>query len=270
MNATAVTLAVFTGTGNSLVLANAVADRLRQKGKAVQVLPMDNPDRFHRDDSDAAALGLVMPLACFTSYPTVWRFLEALPDGHGRETFLVASMGGMSGGMAGPMGRLLRRKGYRLVGARAFAMCGNYGSGIPSADAFQAMVAKVTEKAGHFVDQLLAGKTRWGRSRLNIIATVLAALGRRRLSFRLFQRLFPLAIDQDKCIRCGLCRDLCPEANIAESDGRFVLLDHCQSCQRCVGYCPVQAIGVPGKTYAQFRAVPVEEFKKFLGVTRQD
>ncbi|MCD7897389.1 MAG: hypothetical protein LUG50_12060 [Planctomycetaceae bacterium] len=191
MNATAVTLAVFTGTGNSLVLANAVADRLRLAGRTVQILPMDDPDRFQRADHDAAALGLVMPVACFTSYPTVWRFLESLPDGHGRETFLVASMGGMSGGMAGPMGRRLRRKGYRLVGAGAFAMCGNYGSGIPSADAFQAMVGKVTEKAGRFVDNLLAGRTRWGRSRLNLVATVLAALGRRRTTFRLFQRLFP-------------------------------------------------------------------------------
>ncbi|MCC8166203.1 MAG: EFR1 family ferrodoxin [Planctomycetes bacterium] len=266
MNATAVTLAVFTGTGNSLVLANAVADRLRQAGKTVQVLPMDNPDRFPGADQDNAALGLVMPLACFTSYPTVWRFVDALPPGHGRETFLVASMGGMSGGMAGPIGRLLRRKGYRLVGARAFVMCGNYGNGIPSADAFSAMVAAVTEKAGRFVDDLLAGRTRWSTSRLNLVATVLAAIGRRRLSFRMFQRLFPLAIDQDKCIHCGLCRDLCPEANIGEADGRFVLLDHCQSCQRCVGYCPVQAIGVPGKSYAQFRTVPVEEFKAFLGL----
>jgi epoxyqueuosine reductase QueG len=34
--------------------------------------------------------------------------------------------------------------------------------------------------------------------------------------------------------------------------------DECESCQRCIGYCPAHAIHVPGKPAAQYTAAPLD------------
>jgi Pyruvate/2-oxoacid:ferredoxin oxidoreductase delta subunit len=36
-------------------------------------------------------------------------------------------------------------------------------------------------------------------------------------------------------------------------------LDTCVSCQRCIAFCPPQAIGVQGKEYRQYRSVEYGE-----------
>jgi epoxyqueuosine reductase QueG len=38
----------------------------------------------------------------------------------------------------------------------------------------------------------------------------------------------------------------------------------CESCQRCVGFCPTGALHVPGKPAEPYRAMDYEEFKKTL------
>jgi Fe-S-cluster-containing hydrogenase component 2 len=55
--------------------------------------------------------------------------------------------------------------------------------------------------------------------------------------------------------------DNCPVgAILIESDAPVIHPEQCQSCQRCVAFCPVNAISVPGKPAVQYRAMSFEEF----------
>lgn len=269
MKSDRVVLAVFTGTGNTLVAATALAERLERAGKRVRMIPMERPGRLEEVGFDGdATLGLAVPVACFTSYPTVWRFIEALPAGVGREAFLLATMGGMGLGMQGPIGSALARKGYRLSGARLFAVAGNYGSGAPKGEALEAARAKAKRRAEAFGDSLLDGKARWGGTLLYPVAAFFAWLGRRKTSFTSFRRHFPLTVAAGTCVGCGACEELCPEGNIAIRDGKAVIGDDCQSCQRCVGFCPAGAIGVSGKPVSQYRMTTPDVLRAFLDAPR--
>lgn len=251
------TLVWFSGTGNTWLAAQALADALRAGGVDVKLRRMEAvvpPLTLAPDET----LGLAFPVACFSSYPTVWRFLEALPPGEGRGVALIATMGGASGGLSGPLGRFLRARGYRTLGAVCCVMPGNYGNKTIPVAANARRVARMRETAADFGRALLAGQTQWPAG-YGLWSSALVALSRTSRPWRFFKRLFPLAVDRTRCTRCGLCAKLCPAGAIHMEDGP-VWADTCESCQRCIGYCPAQAIHVPGKPAQPYAAAPVGIF----------
>lgn len=49
-------------------------------------------------------------------------------------------------------------------------------------------------------------------------------------------------INQDKCLGCGACVEVCPTECIVEKDGKYVInADECVDCGACEGACPVEA-----------------------------
>ena len=53
-------------------------------------------------------------------------------------------------------------------------------------------------------------------------------------------------INEDVCIRCGVCARECPRQIIIKEKGEFPLIqfDKCIGCGKCAGVCPVQAISI--------------------------
>jgi pyruvate formate lyase activating enzyme len=58
-----------------------------------------------------------------------------------------------------------------------------------------------------------------------------------------------IAFYPDRCIGCGSCRDICPEAAI--TDGPPLQIDRlrCTTCGRCADICPAAALRMMGKEY---------------------
>jgi len=53
-------------------------------------------------------------------------------------------------------------------------------------------------------------------------------------------------VDEDKCVGCGLCVDVCPvEAITLEAEKAKVDEDKCTECGQCVEECPNEAIKIP-------------------------
>lgn len=58
-------------------------------------------------------------------------------------------------------------------------------------------------------------------------------------------RVFKPKIIQDKCIKCGICWQTCPDAAIRvdEKTGKYSIdYDYCKGCLICLKQCPVKAI----------------------------
>ncbi len=54
-----------------------------------------------------------------------------------------------------------------------------------------------------------------------------------------------IKVDQEKCIGCGACASICPEAFEINSDGKSQVLVESSGCaQQAADACPVQAITV--------------------------
>ncbi|MDR0616916.1 MAG: EFR1 family ferrodoxin [Synergistaceae bacterium] len=262
-----IVIAVFTGTGNTLLMADALAGELRAAGKGVTLAPMERRDVFEsRAEAQNAdfALGIAAPVACFSTYPTAWRFIDSLPAAEGREVFFLASMGGAGGGMEGPVRRVLEEKGYMPLGALLVRMPGNYGNKTINAGENKKTEAKAREKAKKFARELLDGTARWGRG-LPLLSGFLASMAHGRRPWDFFHSMFPIEALAEKCTGCGLCARICPEVNIEMADGKARIGKDCQSCQRCVAFCPAGAICVPLKPSVQYRGAPLDSILSLIG-----
>ncbi|MBN1581599.1 MAG: 4Fe-4S binding protein [Anaerolineae bacterium] len=53
----------------------------------------------------------------------------------------------------------------------------------------------------------------------------------------------PHVIDEEKCISCGSCAEVCPEDAISEGENAYVIdPDLCIDCGLCEDECPEDAI----------------------------
>ena len=55
-----------------------------------------------------------------------------------------------------------------------------------------------------------------------------------------------LALDQEACIGCGMCRKVCPHGVFGDGDGKAEIhnRDACMECGACARNCPVDALAV--------------------------
>lgn len=67
--------------------------------------------------------------------------------------------------------------------------------------------------------------------------------------FRYIDGVSTLRLDQDKCIGCGMCQEVCPHGVLRLDDKKAAIvdLDGCMECGACAVNCPSGAIGLtPG------------------------
>jgi NAD-dependent dihydropyrimidine dehydrogenase PreA subunit/flavodoxin len=251
---------IFSGTGNTLMIAREVGKRLEEKGCNVSYHMMDKRGMFKMPGE--CVIGLAFPIAFFSSYPLVLDFIASLPQGKGKKIFMTGTMGGAAMGAEGKFRRMVADKGYVPVGSELFIMPGNYNNTVIPAEKNEKLIETALKEARSFADSLIEGTARWNRG-APIIPSLWQWFVTSGRALRFFYKMFPIAIDNDKCIKCMRCMENCPVGAIDKnSESLFIYPDRCQSCQRCVAFCPVHAVIVPGKPAEQYRAMDFEEFIK--------
>ena len=65
-------------------------------------------------------------------------------------------------------------------------------------------------------------------------------------TFRYLRNVVTLQMDEQKCIGCGMCLEVCPHAvfTLENKKARIVDRDLCMECGACARNCPVEAISV--------------------------
>lgn len=241
----------FSGTGNTGMVVKSMAGAFRRQGVDTRLFRIGRDTCIPEDHG--RILGLAFPVAYFSTYPFVWHFVNNLPDSEGGQAFMVDTLAGFSGGLVGPMGRVLRKKGYRTVGSREIRMPLNFGGRRSSPAGKPAMIDSGRREAEKYATDLLRGEAGWGRVPIlsDLMMTVhLALLGL--LFSRWNQRRFGMRVRRDLCTGCGLCADRCPVGNIVmrqpEADGPCdvpVFGSECEFCLHCTAVCPEGAIRFP-------------------------
>jgi len=252
----------FSGTGNTLLVVKKMKETFQKNRTEVHLHRIEKSDPKRVNLSHTIGIGF--PIAELSTYPFVWDFIKSLPPASGTEIFMVDTLAGFSGGIAGPIREIVKKKGYEPIGAKEIIMPPNFFY-IQNEEASRKKVEKGLAKAEEHANDILNRKSKWGRVPVLSDAMSSVSSGLLKLSGSgLSQKWFNFQADESKCNNCGICVDLCPTGNIKMEEGEYP--EHglnCEYCMRCVSFCPQQAIpckfNYQGKTY---QAVTVKEFLK--------
>jgi ferredoxin len=218
----------------------------------VQPIQVARPEETVGHGQDAL-LGLALPTHGFTAPWAVLRFTLRLPRRRGTHALVVATragtklgpwfLPGMEGTAAYLLALILWRKGYRLRGVLGLDMPSNWLALHPGLhpDTVRAIVARAETKLGAFMDAVLSGR-RQLRGWISLcLGLLLAPLS---LAYMLLGRFYlaKFFFASERCTGCGLCARHCPNGGVKLWRGRPYWTLHCESCMRCMAYCPTQAV----------------------------
>ena len=244
----------FSGTGNTLLVVQELARIFQKNGVdvALHKIEKTRPEDIVPNDT----LGLAFPVAVQGTYEFIWDFIRRLPKVPRNKTvnaFMVDTLAVFSGGIVGPVKKILDQKGYNTIAAKEFIMPSNMFFKTKKKD----KISKSLEKTRRFAIDLIEGKTTW--KRFPILSDLMSIFSRSAFLWRKIRKFYTLSVDKKKCTKCGLCAKLCPVENIVMSPFP-VHSDKCACCLRCVAFCPSNAISIKGnKKYKQYRAVEAKD-----------
>ncbi len=109
-----VDLYYFSGTGNTYRVARKMADIFMQRGVNIALYKIEKADPAKINPNHTIGLGF--PVAVQSTYPFIWKFIMGMPDANGIKVFMVDTLEAFSGGMVGPLKRILEQKGYSPIG----------------------------------------------------------------------------------------------------------------------------------------------------------
>ncbi len=251
---------IFSGSGNTWLLANEMARIFSANNVGSSFYPMPGPFSL---PEKGTLLGFAFPTAYFSTYPFLLSFFAGLPKGQGQPVFMLTSMAGATGGMPQAIRRLFAEKGYSPIGYAEIKMPSNYGKDQSSAAHKNETITKEALVAAEkFAGQLLTGKSRWP-AESSFVPGIMQKMTANHWSTGIFRRFFPLQVVEEYCIKCGFCQSICPAAAIEElSGGLRRITGRCQSCQHCSAFCPTSAIRLPGQTEPSYKAVDYDKIKE--------
>ncbi len=242
----ATTLYCFTGTGNSLACARAIAAELGN----THVVPIASLRGEKTATVPTPKVGFVFPVYFYTMPLIVREFLERLDLSGARYVFLVLTMGGTPGQTVSHARDSLVRAGGKLNGAFGIRMLGNYIAeyNVGDAKAVEEMRGRMARDVTRIVGHVRAERAHIDRSSLagRILGGLLSALLAGRFMATCRQRDRRFTVDET-CISCGICVRVCPVANVRLRDSRPEWLGWCEQCFACIHFCPVEAIQIRGK-----------------------
>lgn len=232
----------FTGTGNSLYAAKAIASRQGEELVSIAAAVGSGKQSYEYDLGENEDVGFVHPVYAWGPPPIVLEFIKKLKLRNYRRNycFSVVTCAGSAGNTMKVMAASLKSRGLPLNGGFSVAMPNNFilMGDVDSEEVRQAKLLEadgllrhineaIERKAGEF--RVQKGRFPWLTT--GIINPIFTKSG---MDTRKFYA--------DKhCTGCGTCAKVCNCGNI-QVDGRPEWGRHCTQCLACIHYCPAQAV----------------------------
>ena len=206
----------FSGTGNTALVVKEMSDFFIKQGYDVQIekIEKSNPELVSFNHT----LGFAFPVAMQSTYAFIWDFFENLPQTTEQtEVFMVDTLAAFSGGIVGPLKRLLSKKGYKPIGAKEIIMPSNYRYSKKESEKKDEKIAKGLKEAKKFAFGLIFNTVNW---RSGLYPNPLEKISRLEKPMNFMRKIADFSVDESICVKCGLCASLCPIENIVLKDSK--------------------------------------------------
>ncbi len=245
----------FTGTGNTLLVVNEMKNYFISNGYTVNLYKIEKTDPEQINVGNDRVIGLAFPVAFQSTFNFLWDFFNKMPETQNdTKIFMVDTLSEYSGGIVGPLKKILAKKGYRPIGAKEIKMPSNLTSK-PEKENYGAKREKGLKNAKRYAHDLIYETSHWYQMPM---PNLLKHISQSNRILRFFRKKYPMTLDSEKCIKCELCVKLCPVENI-KMEEYPVWGDNCQFCLRCFSFCPVQAISIKNTNFKPYKSVKADD-----------
>ena len=235
------TIFYFTGTGNSLKIAQILAAKESDTTLVSMAKKLDRAGV----EAPVGLVGFVFPVYYCGLPQIVHEFIPNMPLEQANYVYIVATYGatGGNGGCISQAKRLLAAKGKAL----------NAGFYVKSVDIFilwtwdipaqekQPQTHERAHKKAEWIAQMVHHKK--DHIDTSLVEYIGPILFRHQHFIKTVQTADRAFYSADNCISCGLCEKVCPTKNIELRAGEPMWKgESCQRCLACLHLCPVAAI----------------------------
>ena len=249
----------FTGTGNSLMVAKAIAKHLGD----TDLLHFSKVNE-HSLKRPVDVLGLVFPVYWNGLPLLVLNTISALKGLNPQYIFSVVTHAGGPGQVQSQLQVELQKNGLELNAGICLEMPSNYiiGYDAPSDSSIQSDLANAERVLSQFSEIVKSNQEHRPRADFPPFSRTTSA----------YQRFIATVHESDSnfwvdenCTECGLCEEICPVQNIELETGGPIWNHLCEQCLACINWCPEGSIQYKNQTakrgrYANPR-VSVDEMK---------
>jgi NAD-dependent dihydropyrimidine dehydrogenase PreA subunit len=242
----------FSATGNTEYVANAIKYEFANRNIQCDTYEVSKKNDF-KDKYDFYVFGAPIHAELFPQFYTEW-VNKNITKGVGKKCIVFSTQA--SNLACGPtvFANDLKKNGFEVVVEDCIEMPNNYYIVMFKKSSEQQIIdlmAKAKDRAGVIVDKFLknekisntaANRTIWAKPVFKM--------------FMLWTKNWAkkgLAVDADKCTRCGLCQRNCPVKNITVDKNSITFASKCISCQRCVHTCPANAFLYKKRVIDQYK-----------------
>lgn len=245
------TIFYFTGTGNSLQVAEDLNLDLRNPMKLQPISQLTNEDPIH---IHTQCIGFVFPVYMLGIPIILGDFLKKLTFKGNTYLFAIATCGGNSGRSFVQINEFLNKKNQNLSAQFTIKMPGNnllrYGAK-PIKE--QLSIFEQEKTAIKNIAGIISSHQTTELTKLKPIVNILGFMAYKKLENQYGQT--PAYKVTDKCVNCELCKKVCCVNNVQIVDHQPVWGKNCQLCMACIQFCPKEAIEYGNKTTTRARYI---------------
>ncbi len=234
-----VTLAYFSGTGCTQMVANIFESQLNNLGLQVNTINIAANDNY--TDTTTDLLIILSPVYAFRLASIVEEWTHKLPKAKRTYAAIISVSGG---GEVSPntacrvkCKQLLRQKSYKLIYEKMIVMPSNFGIQATRQMNLD-LIHILPRKIAKIIDDIMQGKRNILKPKL--VDRFFAVMGK---AEQLGARIFGASIrTSDACNQCGVCIKNCPKHNIKMKNGKIKFGFGCIFCMKCIYACPRKAL----------------------------
>ena len=242
------TIYYFSGTGNSLYVAKALAKKLHD----CDIIPIARIWNLDTIIATSETIGFVFPMYSYGLPDIVNQFLSRVNLDAATYVFTVVTRGGAQGCALHRVDEILRERNYHQNLGFYVDMPSNmiHLHDLISKEKQKKLHKQANKKVEKIITSVLRRKSKGDKDKLFVRSFALSSS--KSFLESVHKNDVSFLVDKN-CIACGFCARVCPVDNIIMMGNRPQWQHHCQSCLACLHWCPKESIQYRKKTIGKQR-----------------